>query len=138
MIFKAQMFLMQHLWKPQKAKVLRQQGRVGEANAAPDGLVNGTEAKVHLSPVKPQIRRSHNGVDGETDSLHLRIQTQAASSAVVRLSLSECFCFSEDKLFAPSILWLLYCNYNFSFHIQSKIKHQQQSLCQFFNMNIGT
>lgn len=66
---------MPYLWDPQEAEVLRQQGQVGEADAAPDWLVNGAEAKVHLSAVKLQVWGGHNSLDCEVNRLHLDTQT---------------------------------------------------------------
>ncbi len=88
---------MQYLWNTQEAKVLRQQGQVGKANAALDWLVNGTVAKVHFSPVKLKVWRGHNCLDCEMDRLHLNAQTLSIFTDLALLSLSGPFSSTSMK-----------------------------------------
>ena len=66
---------MQYLWNSQEAKLLWQQGQVGEANAAPDRMENGTVAEVHLRGLELQVCASHHCLHCKVDRLHLNTQT---------------------------------------------------------------
>lgn len=85
---------MQYLWNTYEAKVLRQQGQVGEVNTTFHRLVNWTVAKVHLTEVKLEVWVGHHCLDCELDRLHLNTKTDQAFLWDFFLWL-EYFCYNH-------------------------------------------